>query len=258
MLTNVFLGSFKVPISIYNKNLFCACPDQMVNIFQHLKVKLSSSGKVYVHHLRVNFKMQPQDCNCLKLTSYIPAILQMEKNYSFPRISLWFVQFVVIYVQTLPNSTRFGQSTQMHSSLFTISVSLPIGVEKWAWSAWPGLCHALEQKVCHKIGRVSAILDCWVVCNVDLLYCQGWVFLEFFLKLTCADAVDDSPLGCSLEGWQRQSHFHSTKSFTCWSVSAMVDCWIFSAMPIWRKEDPGRAREQLSRGGIWSRLLKSA
>ena len=71
-VNQTFLGCIQG--SYFKKdNLFCARLDQMINIYHHPKVKLeeSPSGEVYVHHLRVNFKM-PKLCSHKIATVWTP------------------------------------------------------------------------------------------------------------------------------------------------------------------------------------------
>ena len=238
MLTKVLLGSFKVPISIYNKNLFCACPDQMVNIFQHLKVKLSSSGKVYVHHLRVNFKM-PKLCSHKIATvwnlylTFLPSckwrktIPSQESLHDLCN-SFWFVcEFYQIQpdLANQPKCILLCSQSQCHCQLVLRS---ELGLLDLHFAMHWSKKFATKLAACRPFWIVG-LFAMWICFIVKVEF-----FLSSSLNLLVPMLLMTHHWGAH---WKDDKDSPKAKSFTCWSVSAMVDCWIFSAMPIWRKED---------------------
>ena len=87
MLTNMFLNAFNMTISLGELVL---CSFLVDGSFDDQKYELekiiSALCSQYLSELQNDKILQPQDCNCLNLTIYIPAV-QIEENYSFQSIS---------------------------------------------------------------------------------------------------------------------------------------------------------------------------
>ena len=115
MLTNMFLNAFNMTISLGELVLSSFLVDGSFDDQKYeLEKIISALCSQYLSELQNDKILQPQDCNCLNLTIYMPAV-QLEENYSFQSISSWFIvmHFLVVCVWT---SAWIGKSRKMLSS----------------------------------------------------------------------------------------------------------------------------------------------